>query len=61
MRKEDVIKIIKGSFSITAQQKCTNFVYGKSKGFIILKATGGKSVIISTRVNKVYDMSRGLS
>ena len=59
--KDDVVKMIKGSFSITEQQKCTNSVYSKSKGFAVVKSKGGKSILTATKGNEAYDMTRGLS
>ena len=59
--KEDAVKMIKGSFTITEQQKCTNSVYSKSKGYAVIKAKGGRSILTATRNNDAFDMTRGLS
>ena len=59
--KEDVVKMSKGAFSITEQQKCTNSIYSKSKGFAVVKAKGGKSILTATKGNAAYNMTRGLS
>ncbi len=39
--------MVRGTFSIAEQQKCTNSVYIKSRGFAVVKSKDGKNILLN--------------
>ncbi len=53
--------MVRGTFFITEQQKCTNSVYSKLRGFAVVKSKAGRNILMATRVNKAYcDVNQGI-
>ena len=59
--KEDVVKMIKGCFSIAEQRKCTKSRFSKSQGFAVVMDESGKDIIQVAQKSKAYDTTLGLS
>ena len=59
--KEDVKKMIQGSFSIDEQRKVTRSRYSKSLGFAVVDNGSGMDITNVAKLFKAYDTDLGLS
>ena len=59
--QEDVVKLIKGCFTLIEQQKCTKSRYSTRRGCIVIDDSGAKDIINSVKKSGAFDLTLGLS
>ena len=59
--EKDIIKVMKGSFTIEEQKKTSRSSWSKTRGRPVVKRSGEKNILTVTEGNSKYDLNRGLT